>query len=367
MNPVDDRHFMRPLERALVRHVDAFTAAGMPRESAVAWVYLSAVVAWAEDYDLVDRWLRDGLAGMPGRFTTAPSVVVRLAQAMAGLTVYPATQWLMHPAYNPGLRMATPPEGAVGDLVAWWATDAPALAYDVDRGPASITGWIVGDLLQALSVERRKAYAFCQSPYWLADGIIDLTLVPAADEFRNEPLLRTIDPCCGTGHFLVRLVDYLWELYTTGSLSPRQMNGGAATTDWEPVDPATAVRRILAGVDGIELDPLTAAVARLRLTVAVGELLHRAGLLPALRLDTIPGWVRPRVAVADSLLLPGRITCGEYARLHPHLADLPGASFTYGPWTWDSEPSRTAPVPAPQRPVITLPTRGEQLDLLRIA
>ncbi len=53
----------------------------------------------------------------------------------------------------------------------------------------------------------------------------------------------------------------------------------------------------------MELHPITAAVARLRLTVLAGAMLHNSGELTGpLRLSDIPRWVRPRVAVGNALL-----------------------------------------------------------------
>lgn len=331
-NLVDNSAFTQPLARVLRRHVDAFaesTADGSysgietARPAAVAWVYSTVLVAWAEDHELVDPWLRADAEIRRKEFLALPGMTMSawVARAIASLCVHPATACLLDPRYNP-LRSARPPDRVLLDLVDWWAGDAPSLAYDHDgRGPASITGWLPGDLLQALSDERRKGFALAQTPWWIADGILDLTLLPAAEEFRDETL-RTIDPCCGTGHFLIRKIDYLWELYTTGALQPRQMVGGQAVTGWTPVGPAEAIRRILDGVDGCEIDPLTAAVAQLRFVVAIGELMHRAGLLDGpLRLDTIPHTVRPRIVVGDSLLA-NVATASEYAQVHPRLAEI---------------------------------------------
>lgn len=352
-NAVDDaKGYVRPLVKQLQRHVDRL-AKDIPHRSAGAWVYLSAVLAWAEDHALVDVWLRKGLDGIPGRSAAPPSMVVRLAQAFAGLTAHPATQWLLHPAYNPDLHAATPAEAAVAELAQWWANDAPSLAYDVEDGPESISGWIVGDLLQLVTDERRKAYALAQTPWWVADGILDLTLLPACAEFADQPLIQTIDPTAGTGHFLVRTMDYLWEWYTTGALSPRQMHtqpvGGGT-----PVPAAVALPRVIASVDGVELDPLTAAVARLRCTVYAAHLARRGGLAASqARLDRIPRALVPRVGVGDSLLL-GEITEQEYRQLHPALADLPAASFTLGDWDWPAAAPADLPAAAPA---------AEQLDL----
>jgi hypothetical protein len=290
------------------------------------------VVAWAEDHGLVDVWLRKGLHGMPGRFTTHPSPVVKLAQAFAGLCVHPATQWLLHPRYSQ-LRDGTPSDAAVQQLADWWESEAPPLAYEVDKGPPSLAGWLVGDLLQVLSDDRRKGHALVQTPWWVADFILDRTLLPAAAERVGEPL-TVCDPTAGTGHFLIRAQDYLWQWHTTGELLPRQARGGTRASAGPQLAPAQALRRIAAGVDGVELDPLTAAAARLRMTVHLGHLAHTAGLIPGpLRLDRIPCNLVPRVAVGDSLLI-GKVSKAEYDRLHPQLADLPGAAFPLADFTW---------------------------------
>jgi hypothetical protein len=379
MNPVDNsKGFTGPLVKALRRHVDRLADTIPPASNryddlyrrtriAGAWVYLSAVVAWAEDHDLIDVWLRRGLKGMPGRFTTNPSMVARLAQAMGGLTVHPATQWLMHPGYNPDLHAGTPAEDAVGDLVDWWAGDAPSLAYDVIDGPPSISGWIIGYLLQSVTDDRnaKSGLALAQTPWWIADLILDRTLVPACDEFRTDRLVRTIDPTAGTGHFAIRAMDYLWEWYTTGTLRPRQAKNGEAATGGTISDPGDALTRVVASVDGVELDPLTAAVARLRCTVYAAHLAHRGGLTSVpVRLDQIPRNLIPRIGVGDSLLL-GKVPYDEYARLHPHLADLPGANFTGGGWDWDADVEPTppvvlAPVALSRQPVVIT---HQQLDL----
>jgi len=332
VNPVDDSSFTKALVKQLRGHVDAFAqpmADGTSHEdlrrarpAAVAWVYTSVLVAWAEDHGLIDPWLRKNAEPDRSRFLALPGMTMSawLARAIASLCEHPATVCLLDPRYNP-LRSRRPPDRVIADLVEWWSIQAPPLAYDCDRGPASVSGWLPGDLLQALSDERRKAFALVQTPWWVCDFILDLTLLPAAGTFVDQTL-RTIDPCCGTGHFLIRKIDYLWELYTTGSLTARSTAGRSPVTGWRPRTAREAVRSILAGVDGCDRDPLTVAVARLRCTVAAGDLLVRGGLLPApLRLAAIPPWVRPRIVVGDSLLA-GKVTAAEYARIHPELAQI---------------------------------------------
>jgi len=317
VNPVDDVTFTRPLAKALHRHVAAF-AKTVDADAAVAWVYSTVLVAWAEQHGLIHPWLTSAADYVPDE----PDAMRQwLTHAVKSLTAHPATTCLGSPLFNP-MWTAEPANNACRDLVTWWVKDAPPLAYESTTGPASITGWLVGDLLQALSDDRRARHALVQTPWWIVDGILDLTLVRAAQEHRDEPL-STIDPCCGTGHFLIRKVDYLWQLYTTGELPARQMKVTGAD-GWTPVPPSVAIDWIVAGITGVELDPLTAAVARLRMLVTVGDLMRRAGLIDGpLRLDRIPQTVRPRIAVGDSLLNLDPNTA-EYAQLHPRVAAIYG-------------------------------------------
>jgi hypothetical protein len=320
-NLADDAGFTRDLARELGGHIDRF-ARTMPREAAVAWVYMTVLVAWAEDHELIAPWLRAGGAAAREQFLAVPAGGMRgwLARAMASLAVHPGTWSLLDPKWTP-LRAGTPAEGACRDLVTWWAADAPSLAYDVSGGPGSGTGWIPGDLLQHLSAERRKTYALVQTPWWVCDFILDRTLIPAAAEFTGQTL-RLIDPACGTGHFIVRAISYLWDWYTEGYLAPRQAAGGASASG-TALPPAEAARRILAGVHGCDRDPLTAAVARFRYTTTLAGLMHQAGLIPGpLRLDRIPRFQVP-VIPGDSLLArTDGFSAADYARLHPRLAAI---------------------------------------------
>ncbi|MFF5265370.1 hypothetical protein ACFY4C_41350 [Actinomadura viridis] len=333
LNLVDQAKFTRSLVHALRAHVDAcsesiaakidgqgsHTTVTPARPIAVAWVYTTVLVAWAEDHGLIDPWLRADAQVRRKEFLSLPGMTMSawLARAIASLCRHPATACLLDPRYNP-LRQAAPSNQVISHLVEWWTHEAPSLCYEVEQGPSSLSGWLPGDLLQHLSDERRKGFALTQTPWWVADFILDLTLVPAAEEFRDLTL-RTIDPSCGTGHFLIRTIDYLWELYTTGQVAPRQITSRKPVTGWRRVGAAEAINRVLAGAHGCEKDPLTAAVARLRYVVAIGELMRRAGLTGgSLRLDSIPPF-QPPIVVGDSLLA-GAVSKQEYADLHPKLA-----------------------------------------------
>jgi hypothetical protein len=294
----------------------------MPRDAAVAWVYMTVLVAWAEDHALIGPWLRTDAKAAREQFLAVPAGGMRgwIARAIASLAVHPGTWTLLDPQWTP-IREGSPPEDACRDLVAWWDSDAPSLAYDVSDGPGSLSGWIPGDLLQHLSEDRRKRNALVQTPWWVCDFILDETLVPAAGEFTGEPL-RLIDPACGTGHFLIRAVSYLWEWYTTGHLTPRQAKSGPVTGG-PLLPPADAVRAIITGVHGCDKDPLTAATARFRCTVAVGDLMRQSGLIGGpLRLDRIPPFQVP-VIPGDALLArTSWCSADQYAELHPNLAAI---------------------------------------------
>jgi hypothetical protein len=355
-NPADDRAFRRQLQQQVETLTPTVTLRpdwpvasvttdrherDAQRAVAAAWVYMSCIVAWAEDHDLVRPLLRRSPDGLT---RTTASGTVWLGRAFEQLACHPATQWLMRPAYQPALWAGAPSPSACSGLIDWWASRAPSLAYPTTgTTPGSITGWPIGDLLPVLHDDRRARNALVQTPYWVADLILDETLMPAVDEFRQERLVRTIDPACGTGHFLIRAVDYLWQWWTTGTVTARAVTGRKPVTGGAVLPPAQAARRILASVDGVEIDPLTAAVARLRMTVYIGHLMVGSRVLPGpLRLDGISHTIAPRIAVGDSLLI-GQISRSEYTRVHPTLATLPGAAFPLDDFAWPPEPEPQHP------------------------
>lgn len=293
INPVDDRTFTRPLVKALQKQTDLI-AETIPDNDAYriasAWVYTTLLVAWCEDHGLIETRLRaDAHDRRKEHLHSGGSMLGWLGWSAAALTVHPSTACLLDPRYNP-ITQGAPSEKAARALVDWWSDEAPDLAYPTGKGPASITGWLAGDLLQMVTDERRLANALCQTPWWVADFLLELTLVPAIETFHDQPL-RVIDPACGTGHLLVWALIGLYRWY----------RGDAP--GHPALAPVPAIKRALAGLHGVELDPLTAAVARLRLTITAGALLAADHALPApLRLHQIPAGLRPRVAVGNALL-----------------------------------------------------------------
>jgi hypothetical protein len=311
---------------------------------------MSVLTAWAEDHGLIGPWLREPAAErqsayLAGSIDGARGWLARAVHAVA--SAHPSTWCLADPRYT-ALRDGRLPEEPVRDLLDWWRNDAP----------------IPGDLLQHLSAGRTTGNALVQTPWWVADFILDRTLRPAAAEW-PDTTLRIIDPACGTGHFLIRAVDRLWELYTTGTMTPYRVGGAEPemVPGWTPVGPAVAARRVLSGVDGVELDPLTAAVARLRVTVAVAAKLA-AGR--PFRLARVPQGIRPRIVIGDSLLL-GVVSREEYRRVHPRLYEIyESEEGLFGRVAWVGEEA-AGPEPTGAPPAVAAPRAAEQLELFGAA
>jgi hypothetical protein len=274
-------------------------------QAAVAWVLGCVFVRFCEDNGLIDE---PYLAG-PGE---------RLAEAEARhethFRTYPHhnnRDWLMeafrHLAgtnetaaglfderHNPLWGLTPSYETATELLMFWRRWDADGeIRYDF-TDPEWDTRFL-GDLYQDLSEHARKTFALLQTPEFVEEFILDLTLEPAvADDgqgFGLNPVwtgpdgrerrgLRTIDPACGSGHFLLGIFHRLLDKW-------RQAEPG--TDDW------TLVRRVLESVHGCDKNPFAASIARFRLLVAA---MRAAGTR---RLADAPPFPI-NVAVGDSLL-----------------------------------------------------------------
>lgn len=203
-------------------------------------------------------------------------------------------------AHNPLWGLTPSYEAATELLGFWrrWGADGK-IRYDF-TDPEWDTRFL-GDLYQDLSEHARKTYALLQTPEFVEEFILDLTLEPAVseEEFGLDPVwvgpdgeerrgLRTIDPACGSGHFLLgifrRLVEK-WRVATPGA------------DDW------TVVRRALESVHGCDKNPFAVSIARFRLLVAA---MKEAG---ARGLDEAP--VFPIHVAAGDSLLHGRDASGR--------------------------------------------------------
>ncbi|MET7352947.1 BREX-2 system adenine-specific DNA-methyltransferase PglX [Streptomyces mirabilis] len=236
----------------------------------------------------------------------------------------PAVAGLFDRAHNPLWELA-PSYEAASALLKFWRrrgpdgeilhdfTDDPVAGED---GVVEHEGWstrFLGDLYQDLSEHARKTYALLQTPEFVEEFILDLTLDPAVREFGLEPEtivgddgeirkgLRTIDPACGSGHFLLGLFKRLlakWRAAEPG------------TDAWE------LIRRTSESVHGCDKNPFAVSIARFRLLIAA---LQAGG---AKRLDQAPAFPI-NVAAGDSLL-HGRGAAGIQGDL---LSD--GETFAY--------------------------------------
>lgn len=116
---------------------------------------------------------------------------------------HPTAAGLFDARFNP-LWEITPSFEAATALLQFWRRrgDDGEIRYDF-TDPEWDTRFL-GDLYQDLSEHARKTYALLQTPEFVEEFILDLTLEPAVEEFGLADL-RTIDPACGSGHFLLGL------------------------------------------------------------------------------------------------------------------------------------------------------------------
>jgi hypothetical protein len=283
-------------------------------QAAVAWILGSVFVRFCEDNGLLaEPYLAgpgDALGAAEARhhafFVEHPHLNDRdwLEVAFTQLAeAHPTAAGLFDRAHNP-LWELSPSFEAASALLAFWRRRGPDGEIVHDFTDSEWNTRFLGDLYQDLSDHAQKTYALLQTPEFVEEFILDLTLTPAIEEFGLEPTvevhragggvertlhgLRTIDPACGSGHFLLgifhRLLDK-WRAEAPG------------VDDWE------LIRRSLESVHGCDKNPFAASIARFRLLIAV----MRAG--GATRLKGAQEFPI-NVAVGDSLL-HGRDVKGE--------------------------------------------------------
>ncbi|MFF3407744.1 BREX-2 system adenine-specific DNA-methyltransferase PglX [Streptomyces sp. NPDC002742] len=274
---------------------------------AAAWVLATVFVRFCEDNGLVDdpciagpgERLADAEDRQAAFFRDRPELndrdwLVAGFESLAG--AHEAVAGLFDRDHNPLWELDPSYEAATRLLAFWRERDADAeIRYDFTD--EELDTRFLGDLYQDLSEHARKTYALLQTPVFVEEFILDLTLEPAVEEFGLDPEwkhkprgwqgeesvvrgLRCIDPACGSGHFLLGMFDRLltkWRAAEPG------------TGDWE------LVRRALESVHGCDKNPFAVAIARFRLLVAAlkacGE--RRLVAAPAFPIN---------VAVGDSLL-----------------------------------------------------------------
>ncbi|MGA5441983.1 BREX-2 system adenine-specific DNA-methyltransferase PglX [Streptomyces griseoincarnatus] len=303
-------------------------------QAAAAWVLACVFVRFCEDNGLIEEPF---IAGPGERLVEAeerheaffrehPHLNNRdwLIAAFRHLAAANETAaGLFDEAHNP-LWGLTPSYEAATELLGFWRRWGADGRIRHDFTDPEWDTRFLGDLYQDLSEHARKTYALLQTPEFVEEFILDLTFEPAVseEEFGLDPVwvgpdgeerrgLRTIDPACGSGHFLLgifrRLVDK-WRAATP------------AADDW------TVVRRALDSVHGCDKNPFAVSVARFRLLVAA---MKEAGARTLAEAPVFP----LNVAVGDSLL-HGRGAAGIQGELDLFSVEGEGdgsrEAFAYG-------------------------------------
>ncbi|MFI5650520.1 BREX-2 system adenine-specific DNA-methyltransferase PglX [Streptomyces anulatus] len=212
---------------------------------------------------------------------------------------HPTAAALFDARHNP-MREILPSYGAASRLLSFWRERGADGDVRHDFTDPELNTRFLGDLYQDLSDHARKTYALLQTPVFVEKFILDLTLEPALEEFgltpewKHRPAgwtgetdddgaihgLRTIDPACGSGHFLLGLFERILAKW-------REAEPGA--------EPWLLIRRALESVHGADKNPYAASIARFRLLVAA---LKEGGVRELRRAPGLP----IRIAVGDSLL-----------------------------------------------------------------
>lgn len=232
-----------------------------------------AAVSWAHAAALVKHATAHSLVPLPSPGGAGPDHTRRVLGALAG--AHPALEPLADPQVVPLWESSISPAG--WELIARMWSAAP-IADDGHR----IDGYRLGDAYQALSADARKSRALCQTPPWVAELLLELSLEPALDDVGADHV-RMIDPACGTGHIL------LAAFHRIRAYRPRGRAPYAGATI------ERSLERALQAVHGVDLDPYAAVLARYRLLATT------AGLLGGPIAAVPAGWP-VRVAAADALL-----------------------------------------------------------------
>lgn len=262
---------------------------GVVEQAAVAWVLATVFVRFCEDNGLVDsvhlagpgdRWqLAQDL--QQAYFRTHPTHNDRdwIEDGIRQMSANKVARGLFDERHNPMWTITPSTDGAAA-LLAFWRTrgaDGEIVHCFADEE------WntrFLGDLYQDLSEYAKKTYALLQTPDFVEEFILDLTLTPALEEFGLSEEFRLIDPTCGSGHFLLGAFERLLEAW-------REQASGV--NDW------TLIHRALASVHGVDKNPFAASIARFRLLVAAMKAGEIKTLAEAPEFPTV-------VAVGDSLL-----------------------------------------------------------------
>ncbi|WP_304106584.1 BREX-2 system adenine-specific DNA-methyltransferase PglX [Mycolicibacterium bacteremicum] len=267
-------------------------------QAAVAWLVSTTFLRFCEDNDLLAGAKTDGLptavgwiAGPGDRVQRAEENLTAyfrenpthnrrlwLQQGFGVLAAQPAGEALVDPKHNPVWTAEISPESATA-LIAFWRRTNPNGTLVHDFTDPKLETRFLGDLYQDLSEHAKKTYALLQTPVFVEEFILDQTLIPAVAEFGLDGL-KLIDPACGSGHFLLGAFERLNQAWLEAAPG---------------LDAKERVRRAMASIHGVDINPFAVAIARFRLTVAGLKATGERSLVgvPAMGF---------RLAIGDSLL-----------------------------------------------------------------
>ncbi|MEV4109314.1 BREX-2 system adenine-specific DNA-methyltransferase PglX [Nonomuraea sp. NPDC049695] len=278
---------------------------------AVAWVLGTVFVRFCEDNRLIpepyltaaDTERRDLAQARYEAYVeddADPTYRGWLERAFGELGKGQAGRLLFDRAHNPLFQIPLSHDGARVLVEFWRERDGVgALVHDFTDplNDGGTQGWdtrFLGDLYQDLSEAARKTYALLQTPEFVEEFILDRTMDPAVREFGFEEL-KTIDPTCGSGHFVLGAFRRLVRLW--GERRP-------------DVDRYERVKAALDSVHGVDVNPFAVAIARFRLLVAAMAAAGVTTMEKAAKYD----WP-VHLAIGDSLIKERQLelTLGEEA------------------------------------------------------
>ena len=252
--------------RAANRTAATFSAWRADRitQAAVAWVLSSVFVRFLEDNSFItpprlsgpDQRLRQAREAHQHFFMNHPRETDRdyLLSIFDELAALPGTAGVFGP-HNALREIPTWLSGdAARELIQFFQrTDNATGTLLHDFTDPTVSTRFLGDLYQDLSAEARSRYALLQTPAFIEQFLLDRTLEPALDEFGLSEQFKMIDPACGSGHLVLGSFERILDR-------------------WQRAEPATPVRelvrRTLASLHGVDVNPFAAAIARFRLLLA---------------------------------------------------------------------------------------------------
>ena len=119
----------------------------------------------------------------------------------------------------------------------------------------------------------RKEQGIYYTPTWVVDYIVKFTIDSALQRKGADPAtLRLLDPACGSGTFLLRAYDRMWDLRV-------HAGGGVAQARFDQETEgelfSTRVAILKENLHGVDLDPKAVEISQLNLMIRAAESRHR--------------------------------------------------------------------------------------------